>query len=142
MWTLFIDCTSKEKIRLTEELRIKNKLCTALELVQKYVMQFVVYSGLSTSPVGAFPFKAGENNNMQGKSSYKEQGKRVTRNDMGKCKGTISNPTDRRPSKMIEDLQKNPLWNPCISIFFSIYVTSHKMKITRGRVRLKKERLM
>ena len=67
MWTLFIDCIDIGKIRLGEKLRIKNKLCTALELVQKDIMEpfLLVHSGLSTSPVGALPFKAGEHNNLQ-----------------------------------------------------------------------------
>ena len=67
VWTLFIDCTDIGKIRLAEKLRIKNKLWTALQLVQKDIMEpfLLVHSGLSTSPVGALPFKAGEHNSLQ-----------------------------------------------------------------------------
>ena len=117
-FTLFFYWIRKGKIIRTEELRVKNKLFTVLELVQKYVMHLQTHSGLSTGVVGAFPLKAGEHNKIQEKSSCKEQGTRVTRKDIGKCKGKISNPTYKRLSKMIEDLQQNPLRNPCISNFF------------------------
>ena len=39
VWTLFIDCTGIGKLRWAEKLRIKKKLCTALELVQKDIME-------------------------------------------------------------------------------------------------------
>ena len=64
VWTLFIDCTGIEKIRWAEKLRIKNQLRTALEVVQKDIMDIKVHDGLSTCPVGALPFKAGEHDNL------------------------------------------------------------------------------
>ena len=118
MFTLFFYCNRKGKMIRTEELKVKNKFFTVLELLQKYVMHLQTHSGLSTGVVGAFPLKAGEHNKIQEKSSCKEQGTRVTRKDIRKCKGKISNPTYKRLSKMIEDLQQNPLRNPCISNFF------------------------
>ena len=120
MFTPFFYCIRKGKIRPTEELRVKNKHFTALELVQKYVMHLHIHSGLSTGVVGTFPLKAGEHNKIQERSSCREQGPRVTRKDIGKCKGKISNPTYKRLSKTIEDLHQNPLRNHCISNFFYI----------------------
>ena len=61
--TLSID-TGIGKISWAEKLRIKNKLCTALEIVQEYIEDFKVHGGLCTSPVGALPFKAGEHKNL------------------------------------------------------------------------------
>ena len=63
-WTFSIECTSIGKISLAEKLRIKNKLCTAREIVREYIKDFKVHGGLSTRPVGALPFKAGEQKNL------------------------------------------------------------------------------
>ena len=63
-WTLSIDCTGIGKISWAEKLRIKNKLCTALEIVQEYIMDFKAHGGLSTSPVEALPFKARDQKNI------------------------------------------------------------------------------
>ena len=41
-WTLSIDCTGIGKIRLAEILRVKNKLGTALEIVQEFTVVFLL----------------------------------------------------------------------------------------------------
>ena len=96
MLTILIDCTGKIKTKWTGELRISfpkitNILCTALTLLQNFIMHFQVCSDVYTIRVQALLFQAWMHNNMEEEKWWKERGKRVSRNDMGKCNGKLCN---------------------------------------------------
>ena len=133
---VLIDCTGKIKTKWTRELRISfpkiaNILCTALTLLQNFIMHFKVRSDIYTIQFQPFLFKAWMHNNMEEEKWWRERRKRVTKNDMEKCNERLCNQTYMKLSKTIEKIPQKHLWNACMTSLFylshlPLYLAEHE----------------
>ena len=85
--------------------KMKDKHHTAVQLLQMFTEYFRIQSRLSTVWARGYPCPAREHNIIQREKSCKARKKRVTRNDMWKCKEQISYPTYTKLAKMKYNLQ-------------------------------------
>ena len=100
--------------------KMKDKHPTAVQLLQKFTEYFRIQSHLSTVWASGCPCQAKEHNIIQRENSCKAREKRVTRNDMWKCKEQISYPTYTKLAKMKYNLQHISARNLRNSEFFII----------------------
>ena len=121
--------------------KIKNKHRTAAQLLQKFAEYLRIQSHFSTVRARGCPCLAREHNIIQREKSCNAREKKVTRNDMWKCKKRISYPIYMKLAKMKHNLQHISVSNLRNSEFF-IIIHPYLMKRTRGRVHFKKGRLM
>ena len=121
--------------------KIKNKHRTAAQLLQKFAEYLRIQSHFSTVRARGCPCLAWEHNIIQREKSCNAREKKVTRNDMWKCKKRISYPIYMKLAKMKHNLQHISVSNLRNSEFF-IIIHPYLMKRTRGRVHFKKGRLM